>query len=99
MITVTEVDCLTGDTISTLHPVGPSLYADKQSIVADDTDVATVTYLNEYADAPIEVTFDVNGATTTESVVNAKAEIQVTAANPGSIVVTCEGMTVNIEAI
>lgn len=76
----------------------PSLTADPSTIPADGATTSTVTYTNHGTSAPATVTFDVNGATTDVPLTSGVAAIDVTAATPGPVVVTCAGLTATITA-
>lgn len=73
------------------------LTANPPSIPADGTTSSEVTYKDESADPPAEVTFDINGVTSTQDVVDGVAQIAVTSKTSGDIVtVTCQGLSVQI---
>jgi hypothetical protein len=74
----------------------PILTTDRSTIPADGTTAAVVTYNAPAATG--SVTFDVNGATATEQLVDGTAAIEVTATAAGPITVACEGLTATIQA-
>lgn len=81
-----------------IPPAMRRLNASPFQIPADGTTVSVVTYENSYDGAPTEVVFDVNGATATVPLVDGKAELEVVAATPDEIVVTCDELEVTITA-
>lgn len=90
--------CHVDTTTGTLVVEGPypSLTVDRDGIPADGATPAVVTYMS--GRAPAEVTFDVNGASTVEPVAGGTAQIEVTAAAPGPVTVSCQGLSVTITA-
>lgn len=76
----------------------PHLSVSRATIPADGASAAVVTYTNTRNDAPAEITFDVNGAAVTEALLDGTASIEVTAAAPGPIVISCEGLEVTVQA-
>lgn len=79
----------------------PSLVADRYTIPADGTTAATVTFSQKGPQAPVEVTFDVNGQTVTESLTADKATVEVVSTNPGDEIVVSTGgssVTIQVEA-
>lgn len=81
-----------------IPPAMRRLNASPFQIPADGKTAATVTYENTYDGPPAQVTFTVNGATATESLVDGKASIEVVATTPDEIVVTCDELEVTITA-
>jgi hypothetical protein len=67
-------------------------------LAADGSNHATITYTDNHTPPIGWVTFDVNGATATEATASGVATVTVTASTAGPIVVTCEGMTITLEA-
>jgi hypothetical protein len=74
----------------------PALTTDRDTIPADGQTPAVVTYTDGHA--PAEVTFTVNGTTTTELVQNHRAAIEVVATAPGPVLVECQGRQLTITA-
>ena len=74
----------------------PSLSASTDHIPADGTTPSVLSYSNKLDNAPSVVTFNVNGATVDVTLVNGVAELNVTSAQPDTIVVTCGGFSLTI---
>lgn len=74
----------------------PTLAPNRATIPADGTTPAVITYRS--GRAPAQTTFDVNGVTVTEPVVDGTASIEVVTAQPGPITITCEGLQATITA-
>lgn len=81
-----------------VEPRPPHLTASNFEIIADGADFTTVAYIDANLGAPDEATFDVNGATTTVALADGVAEVEVTAAAPGPVVVAVGDLSVTITA-
>lgn len=75
-----------------------SLTAEPQSIPADGSATALVSYRNTFDDAPAQVTFDVNGVTETVALDDGTAELEVVATTPGLLTITCDDLVLTITA-
>ena len=76
-------------------PVPPpvrELSIDRQTIPADGTTAALVTYRDTHDDAPASVTFTVNGVDQAVDVTDGVAELEVTGTVPGRIEVTVDAL-------
>lgn len=82
----------------TVSPKAPALVSDAQSIAPDGASVAVVTYSNHAPTAPFSVTFTVNGASATESLVDGFASIEIVTSHAGPIEVECDGLSLTINA-
>lgn len=80
------------------EPPARTLTANPLAVPADGATTATVTYRNTYDDAPVAITFDANGATTEVDLTDGVAHLDVTAAQPGPVVIACDGLSVTISA-
>lgn len=70
-----------------LQPLPPRLKVDKYTLLSDETDKVTATYLD--ANGPITVEFMVNGTAETVTMENGRAVLEVFASSPGSIMIEC----------
>jgi hypothetical protein len=68
------------------------------TLAANGSNHATVTYTDNHSSPLAFVTFNVNGATATEATASGVAEITVTASAAGPVVVTCENLSITLEA-
>ena len=68
------------------------------TLAANGSNHATVTYTDNHSSPLAFVTFNVNGATATEATASGVAAITVTASAAAPIVVSCEGLTITLEA-
>lgn len=69
-------------------PPTRGLTADPASITSTQTSL--VTFTDTYADAPAQVTFTVNGATSTVNLTDGTAELEVTPSGIGDIIVSVD---------
>jgi hypothetical protein len=74
---------------STFTPPPEHTLSVDQAVITP-TGSALVTYRNTYDDAPVEITFDVNGATSTVALTDGTAELEITPSGTGRIVVTVD---------
>lgn len=86
-----------GDLVDEEIEVVPGLFVAKDRFAADGVDVGRVLVVTEAAAAP-PVLFLVNGAPVEVAVTDHVAELEVTAAAPGPIVVSAGGYTVTLTA-
>ena len=64
-----------------------------------NSSVAEVKYTNTFDDAPLDVTFSVNGATATVALEAGEAALEVEALYPGDILIACDGLELTITAV
>lgn len=88
----------------TRKPLPPALVSDRNSIPADGTTAALVTYRNYAADAPTSATFTANGASVTTALTDGVATVEVTAAQAGPVDVSVDALpgfilTLNAEEV
>jgi hypothetical protein len=96
---------VTGDTVRVDYDLAwlpPSLTVEPSSIPADGTTPAVATYTHPDPDTtPAEVTFTVNGATSTVALSDGTAELEVTPSAAGDIAVSVDqdvpGVTITVQ--
>lgn len=79
----------------------PHVSTDRETIPADGTTFATVTYYDGNTNAPASVKFNVNGVTATAAVTNRRASVEVASNTPGQIEVAVDvlpGQNVTIKS-
>ena len=75
------------------------LFGNPLEIPSDGETPAIVTYVNTTPTAPSEVEFDVNGVTTAVILDDGVAQLEVTASQPDTVIITCDGLKLYITAV
>jgi hypothetical protein len=87
-----------GTLLSDTYDVGPGLGSDRVTIPADGLTPATFNYCTPDA-TQLTANWTVNGVAHAEPLVAGANEIQITAVMAGTIAVTCNGLSLSIQAV